>query len=65
MFDLDEKYRKYRLELYSLNGQKILSLDKNNEVNNTVNVDFLSEGTYVVNIYFGDKKVAKKLVIKK
>jgi hypothetical protein len=64
MFDLDAKYRKYRLELYSLNGQKLISLDANNAGTNTVNVDFLKAGTYLVNLYYDDKKVTKKLIVK-
>jgi hypothetical protein len=65
MFDLDSKYRKYRLELYSLNGQKLLSNEANNAGTNLVNVDFLKAGTYLVNLYFDNRKVSKKLIIKK
>jgi photosystem II stability/assembly factor-like uncharacterized protein len=63
-FDLDAKFKKYLVEIYTLNGQKVLSLEKNNSVNNLVNVDFLTNGTYLVNVYFDDRKVTKKLIIK-
>jgi len=64
-FDLDAKFKKYQLEIYSLSGQKVISLENYNAVNNLVNVDFLTEGTYLVNVYFDNKKVTKKLIIKK
>lgn len=64
-FDLDAKYKKYQVEIYTLSGQKVLSLQHYNDVKNVVNVNFLAEGTYLVNLYFDDKKVIKKLIIKK
>jgi hypothetical protein len=62
-FSLDPKYRKYHLELYSLSGQKIITLDENNTGDNTVNVDSLKAGTYLVVLTFGDNRVSRKLVI--
>ncbi len=64
-FDLNAKYKKYKIEIFTLSGQKLLSLENTNEVNNIVNVGFLPGGTYLVNLYFDDKKATKKLIIKK
>ena len=64
-FDLDAKYKKYQLEIYTLNGQKVQSVKNDNVVNNMVNVGFLTDGTYLVTVNFDDKKVTKKLIIKK
>lgn len=64
-FDLDAKYKKYQVEIFTLSGQKVLSRENNNVVNNIVDVGFLPGGTYVVNFYFNDKKTTKKLIIKK
>ncbi len=64
-FDLDAKYKKYRIEIFTLSGQKVLSLENNNVVNNIVNVGSLPGGTYLVNLYFDNKKTTKKLIIKK
>lgn len=64
-FDLDAKYKKYKIEIYSLSGRKVLTLENSNAVKNVVNVDVLTEGTYVVNLYFDHNKVVKKLIIKK
>jgi hypothetical protein len=65
MFDLDLKFRKYRLELYSLNGQKLISYEASNAGTNKANVDFLKAGTYLVELYFDDRQVTRKLVIRK
>ena len=65
IFDLDAKYKKYQVEIYSLSGRKVLSLQNSNALQNMVNVDALTEGTYLVNIYFDKRKVVKKLIIKK
>jgi hypothetical protein len=64
-FDLDAEIKKYRIEIYTLNGQKVLSLENSNAVNNLVNVDFLTDGTYIVNLYYDNKKRTAKLIIKK
>jgi len=64
-FDLDAKFKKYQLEIYTLNGQKVKSIENYNAVNNLVDVDFLAEGIYLVNVYFDKRKVTKKLIIKK
>ena len=64
-FDLDSKYKKFRIEIFTLNGQKVLSLERNNAVNNLVNIDFLNDGTYLVNLYYDNRRGTKKLVLKK
>ena len=63
MFDLDEKYNKYKIELFSLSGQKVLSLENSNAINNKVDVSSLMEGNYVVNLNYGTIKETKKLII--
>ncbi len=65
VFDIDAKYKKYRVEIFNLNGQKVLSLENNNALKNMVNVGFLQDGVYLVNLYFDNRKTTKKLIIKK
>ena len=65
MFDLDEKYKKYRFEIFNLSGQIIRSQEQFNTGNNSVNVDFLKEGTYIINLYYDERKISKTLIIKR
>ena len=65
IFDLDAKHKKYKIEIFALNGQKVLSAENHNTLKNIVNVGFLTEGTYLANLYYDNKKVARKLIIKK
>jgi len=64
-FDLDQKYKNFKVQIFSLSGQNIYSQERNNAGNNSVNIEFLRDGAYFINLTYGDKKVSETLIIRR
>ncbi|MBN2757095.1 MAG: T9SS type A sorting domain-containing protein [Bacteroidales bacterium] len=64
-FDIDLKHTKYIIEVYNTKGQKVYSANKANNGKNYVNLQYLDNGLYIININIGNEKISRRLHIEK
>lgn len=60
VINISSKFPVDRVELYDVYGKLLLNIKENT---NTINVDNLNSGIYLLGIYSDSKKIIKKVVI--
>ena len=64
-FDIDNSVNKMRLSVYNINGQQVYSENKVNNGKNSLNLSFLSNGTYFMEVNADNKRFSQTIQINK